>query len=162
MTQDPKESAVWSTSRSSSRIETPPVHWRLDWAALNPHLRCRSGAIFLRREKIVPERHRGQSWKPRIEPPMKPGSLNPGRGPRRRPDRRLFGSYVIAAHHRRLMWPVRVVDPGARPGRSVRSCGSGASMECWSVIFCWGVDPYLPTCSFTRPRWGSPPRGRVG
>jgi hypothetical protein len=26
----PKEVAVWSTSRSSSRIETPPVYWRLD------------------------------------------------------------------------------------------------------------------------------------
>jgi hypothetical protein len=48
--------------------------------------------------------------------------LDPGRRPRRRPDRRLFGSYVTAAHRR----------------------------------------PYLPTCSVTRPRWRSPPRGPGG
>ena len=41
------------------------------------------------------------------------GPLDPGRRARRRPDRRLIGSCVTAAHRRRSNLAVRVVDPGA-------------------------------------------------
>jgi hypothetical protein len=45
--------------------------------------------------------------------------LNPGRGPRRRPNRRLFGSYVIAAHPPEVDLARSCGDPGAPSASSI-------------------------------------------
>ena len=53
-----------------------------------------------------------------------------------------------------FVWSTRARALGDRLDRA----GRVRQTERWSVSSCWGVDPYLPTGSVTRPRWRTPPR----